>query len=143
VLALLTRVPGISRVFARGLVTYSDAVKESDLGVPRALLAAHGAVSREVAEAMALGAARASGAELALAVTGIAGPDGGTREKPVGLVWFASALGGVVASTERRFPPTDRDSIRRVAARTALFLGWRRLRVLGERVGTDPLPARG
>ena len=76
---------------------------------------------------MALGAARASGAELALAVTGIAGPEGGSAEKPVGLVWFASALRGSVESTERRFPSSERDYIRRVAARTALFLGWQRL----------------
>lgn len=126
--ALLTAVPGISRVFAQGFVTYGDEAKERLLGVAPELLRVHGAVSREVAEAMALGAARASGAELALAVTGIAGPDGGSAEKPVGLVWFASALRGAVECSERRFPPTDRESIRRAAARTALFLGWRRLR---------------
>ena len=123
----LTRVPGISRVFAQGLVVYADAAKERLLGVPRALLAAHGAVSREVAEAMALGAARASGADLALAVTGIAGPDGGSAEKPVGLVWLATALHGEVRAVERRFPPGDRDVVRRLAARTALYLAWRRL----------------
>jgi len=126
-LALLTAVPGISRVFAQGFVTYADEVKTRALGVPRELIAAHGAVSREVAEAMALGAARASGAELALAVTGIAGPDGGSAEKPVGLVCFASAFRGAVLSVERRFPPYERDVIRRLAARTALWLGWRRL----------------
>jgi nicotinamide-nucleotide amidase len=131
VLALLTAVPGISRVFSQGFVTYSDTAKQRAIGVAPELLGAHGAVSREVAEAMALGAARASGAELALAVTGIAGPDGGSAEKPVGLVCFASAFRGVVMSTERRFPPTDRESIRRQAARTALFLGWRRLREAG------------
>jgi len=125
---LLTRVPGISRVFRQGFVTYADEAKERALGVPAELLRAHGAVSREVAEAMALGAARASGAELALAITGIAGPDGGTSERPVGLVWFASALRGEVLSVERRFPPSDRDFIRRWAARMALFLGWKRLR---------------
>lgn len=126
-LALLTRVPGISRAFSLGFVTYSDAAKEAVLGVPRALLATHGAVSREVAEAMALGAARASGADLVLTVTGIAGPDGGTPAKPVGLVWFATALRGAVRSVEHRFPPLDRDSIRRVAARTGLHLCWKHL----------------
>lgn len=125
--ALLTRVPGISRAFKRGFVTYSDEAKVELLGVPPERLRDHGAVSREVAEAMAAGAARASGADLALAVTGIAGPDGGSDEKPVGLVWFATAWKGRVLATERRLPPVDRDSIRRVAARTALFLGWKRL----------------
>ena len=129
---LLTRVPGISRVFAQGFVTYADAAKARALGVEPALLERHGAVSREVVEAMARGAARASGADLALAITGIAGPDGGSPEKPVGLVWLATAYQGEVEASERRFPPTDRDSIRRVAARTALHLGWRRL-----------VPARG
>lgn len=124
---LLTRVAGISRVFAQGFVTYSDEAKALLLGVPRELLRVHGAVSREVAEAMAAGAARASGAELALAVTGIAGPEGGSEAKPVGLVWFATVWKGHVLATERRLPPVDRDSIRRVAARTALFLGWKRL----------------
>jgi len=124
---LLTRVSGISRVFGRGYVTYSDAAKEELLGVPRELLRTHGAVSREVAEAMALGAARASGSQLAFAVTGIAGPEGGSAAKPVGLVWLATVFGGEVRSSERRLPPVDRDSIRRVAARTALFLAWQRL----------------
>lgn len=124
---LLTGIPGISRVFSQGFVTYSDEAKTRALGVSRELLERFGAVSREVAEAMALGAVRVTGAELALAVTGIAGPDGGSTEKPVGLVWFATAWQGEVASVERRLPPVDRDSIRRVAARTALHLGWRRL----------------
>jgi nicotinamide-nucleotide amidase len=127
VLEHLTRVPGASRVLAQGFVTYADAAKTALLGVPRELLERHGAVSREVAEAMALGAARASGAELALAVTGIAGPDGGTSEKPVGMVWFATVLADRVASVLRRFPPVGREPIRRVAARTALHLGWKRL----------------
>jgi nicotinamide-nucleotide amidase len=127
VLGLLTAVPGISSVLSEGFVTYADEAKQRRLGVAPELLARHGAVSREVAEAMAAGAARASGAELALAVTGIAGPEGGSAEKPVGLVWLATSLRGVVQSTERRFPPVDRDYIRRIAARTALFLGWQRV----------------
>jgi len=127
VLGLLTRVPGISRALAQGFVTYADAAKAELLGVPEELLARHGAVSREVAEAMVAGVERASRCDLALAVTGIAGPDGGSAEKPVGLVWFATSFRGRVLATERRFPPTDRDAIRRWAARTALFLGWQRL----------------
>jgi nicotinamide-nucleotide amidase len=127
VAGLLTRVPGISAVFGQGHVVYSDDAKERLLGVPRALLATHGAVSREVAEAMALGAARAAGADLAVAVTGIAGPGGGTAQKPVGLVCFATVLAGEAKSVERRFPPVDRDAIRRWSARTALFLAWKRL----------------
>jgi nicotinamide-nucleotide amidase len=126
-LQLLTRVPGISRVFSQGFVVYADAAKERWLGVPREMLAAHGAVSREVAEAMSLGAWRASGAELSLAVTGIAGPDGGSVDKPVGLAWLATAWRGEVQSHERRFAPVGRDSIRCLAARTALHLGWKRL----------------
>jgi len=125
--ALLTSVPGASAVFRQGWVTYSDEAKQASLGVARATLATHGAVSRAVAEEMALGAARLSGAELTLAVTGIAGPDGGTPEKPVGLVWLASSWQGEVRSVERIFPAFGRDSIRRWAARTALWLGWRRL----------------
>jgi nicotinamide-nucleotide amidase len=133
VLGLLTAVPGISRVLGQGFVVYSDAAKEQRLGVPRALLDTHGAVSREVAEGMARGAAAASGAELALAVTGIAGPTGGSAAKPVGLVHFASVLRGDMRFFERRFPPSDRETIRRVAARTALFLAWQH--VVGGVVG--------
>jgi len=128
VAALLTAVPGISAVFREGFVTYADQAKAQSLDVPRELLEAHGAVSREVAEAMARGALQRAGAELALAVTGIAGPAGGSAEKPVGLVWFATSLRGVLESSERRFPPVDREAIRLLAARTALFLGWKRLR---------------
>jgi nicotinamide-nucleotide amidase len=127
VLALLTSVPGISAAFARGYVAYSDAAKTELLAVPHATLAEHGAVSRATAEAMALGVARASGADLALAVTGLAGPDGGSAEKPVGLVWFATVYRGAVQSTERRFPAFGREAIRRWAARTGLYLALRRL----------------
>jgi nicotinamide-nucleotide amidase len=131
VAGLLTRVPGISAVFGQGHVVYSDLAKCELLGVAPELLAHHGAVSREVAEAMATGAARAAAAELAVAVTGIAGPGGGTPEKPVGLVCFATTLAGEVQSVERRFPPSDRDAIRRWATRAALFLAWKRLRDAG------------
>jgi len=126
--SLLTRVPGISAVFERAYVAYSDAVKQSDLGVPAEVLASEGAVSPGVARAMAAGAAQASGARLAIAVTGIAGPEGGTPDKPVGLVCFATCLDGEVRTFERRFPPGERDWIRTLAARTALWLGLQRVR---------------
>lgn len=89
--AALTENAGASLVFERGFVTYSNEAKQELLAVSVALLAAHGAVSAQVAEAMALGALERSHAHLALAVTGIAGPGGGTEEKPVGLVHFALA----------------------------------------------------
>jgi len=91
ILHRLTEVPGASRYVERGFVTYSDRSKAELLGVPESLIAAHGAVSAEVAEAMARGARERAKTDLALAVTGIAGPDGGTPEKPVGLVFLALA----------------------------------------------------
>lgn len=127
----LTNVGGISAVFTDGYVTYADEAKTRALGVDPALIEEHGAVSAPVAEAMAAGAARAAGARLALSTTGIAGPGGGTDEKPVGLVWFATFLDGEVRSTSRRFPPRERQWIRALASSTALHLGWRRLREAG------------
>jgi len=88
--ATLTAVPGCSDVFERGFVTYSNAAKSEMLGVPYWLIEKHGAVSEDVARAMAGGALTHSNASLAVAVTGIAGPDGGTPEKPVGLVHLAA-----------------------------------------------------
>jgi nicotinamide-nucleotide amidase len=124
----LTRVPGISAVFDRGFVTYSNAAKVELLGVDPALIEAHGAVSGPVAEAMARGAAERAGATCAVSVTGVAGPGGGTIEKPVGLVWLATFVRGKVASHERRFVVRDRDLIRAFAANTALDLLRRALR---------------
>jgi nicotinamide-nucleotide amidase len=118
----LTRVPGISAVFDRGFVTYSDRAKTELLGVDPALVRAKGAVSREVAEAMASGAAKSAGARLAVSVTGIAGPDGGSEAKPVGLVWFATARDGATVAHERRFGVRGRELIREFAANTALDL---------------------
>ena len=89
--ACLTEVPGSSDVFERGFVTYSNAAKAEMLGVPEELIEAHGAVSQEVAVAMTEGALAHSPADLAVAVTGIAGPDGGSEDKPVGLVFIAAA----------------------------------------------------
>lgn len=86
---VLTDVAGSSDYFERGWVTYSNAAKQAELGVPRALIARHGAVSEAVALAMAKGALRASRARVSIAITGVAGPGGGTRAKPVGTVWIA------------------------------------------------------
>jgi nicotinamide-nucleotide amidase len=123
----LTGVPGTSAVLERGFVTYADRAKQEELGVPAELLARHGAVSSEVAAAMATGAARRAGARLAVAVTGIAGPDGGSPEKPVGLVWFATSLDGQVETTERRWAGFDRAAVRSLSVHTALDLMRRRL----------------
>ena len=91
VAAVITSIAGCSSVFERGFVTYSNAAKTELLGVPAALIAEHGAVSEPVARAMAEGALLRSHADIAVSVTGIAGPDGGSGEKPVGLVHFACA----------------------------------------------------
>jgi nicotinamide-nucleotide amidase len=116
----LTDLPGSSGWFGYGIVAYSDAAKESLLGVSAETLAAQGAVSQDVAEQMATGARLASAAEIAVAVTGIAGPDGGSPGKPVGTVCFAWAGPGVqLLSKTRRFEG-DRDSIRCQAVVAAL-----------------------
>lgn len=128
VTAALTDVPGISAVFREGFVTYSNEAKIERLGVPGETIERHGAVSAEVAEAMARGAAERSRARLAVATTGIAGPGGGTPAKPVGLVWFAVAFEGTVRSVEVRFPDAGRDRIREWAATKALVLLLRALR---------------
>ena len=118
----LTEIPGSSVWFEYGFVTYGNNAKANLLGVPEGQLAAFGAVSKEVAEAMALGALHRSGADIAMAVTGIAGPDGGTTAKPVGTVWFAWATreqgahsrdGHVVAS--RKHFSGDRHAVREQA----------------------------
>lgn len=123
VAALLTEIAGSSSVVERGFVTYSNAAKEQLLGVAPALLAAHGAVSAEVACAMAQGALGHSQADVAVAITGIAGPGGGTAEKPVGLVHFATAgkAGGVIAC-ERRFGALGRPAVRRASLLVAIEL---------------------
>lgn len=124
VAAALTDIAGSSDVFDRGFVTYSNAAKEAMIGVPAALIAENGAVSAEVAAAMAEGALRASSAGLAVAITGVAGPGGGTAAKPVGLVHFAAvARDGRVNRIERRFDPAlGRKGIRRAATIEALGL---------------------
>jgi len=124
IIALLTDIPGSSSVVDRGFVTYSNAAKIEMLGVSTATLDAHGAVSRETALEMAAGALAHSRAGIALAVTGIAGPDGGSAEKPVGLVWFGLAMTGRPTIAEKRqFDNLGRDYVRRQAVRTALEMG--------------------
>lgn len=110
--AACTDVAGSSDWFERGFVSYSNAAKIESLGVAAALLATHGAVSREVACAMASGALRHSSADIALAVTGIAGPGGATPGKPVGTVWLAWAQRGCPAQAELLNLPGDRQAVR-------------------------------
>jgi len=121
VAAALTAIAGASDVVDRGLVTYSNKAKMELLGVPEATLAAHGAISGETALAMAKGAVARAWVDLAVSITGIAGPGGGSAEKPVGLVHFgvATKSGG---HTERRIFPGDRTEIRRAAMVFALEL---------------------
>ncbi|ESW85266.1 competence damage-inducible protein A [Mesorhizobium sp. LSJC285A00] len=130
IISALTDIAGSSAVVDRGLITYSDEAKMEMLGVSPATLEAHGAVSRETVLEMAEGALARSRAGLALAVTGIAGPGGGSPEKPVGLVWFGVALrGGPVAAELNMFADIGRDFIRRETVKHALEIG---LRALGD-----------
>lgn len=118
--AALTDVAGASRVFDRGFVTYSNAAKQQMLGVQAATLAAHGAVSEAVAREMAEGALARSGADVALSVTGIAGP-GGSEHKPEGRVCFALARrGGAAAAETVEFGALGRDGVRRASVAHAL-----------------------
>lgn len=121
VAARLTSIPGSSDVFVGAIVSYADAVKERELGVPRDLLRAHGAVSPEVAAAMATGARERLAVDVAVAVTGIAGPGGGTPEKPVGLVYLHAAAPGRERAAMQSFPG-DRATIRTRATVGALHL---------------------
>jgi nicotinamide-nucleotide amidase len=128
IIAALTDIAGSSAVVDRGLITYSNEAKMEMLGVSAATLQAHGAVSRETVLEMTAGALARSRAGLALAVTGIAGPGGGSPEKPVGLVWFGVALrGGPVAAELNMFADNGRDFIRRETVRHALEIGLRAL----------------
>ncbi len=120
--AALTAVAGSSDVVDRGFVTYSNAAKTELLGVPAALIEAHGAVSEAVARAMAEGTVARSPAALAVAVTGVAGPGGGTAAKPVGLVWFGLARRGGTSLAESRVFPGDRAAVRLATVRHAFSL---------------------
>ena len=116
----LTAVPGSSDVVERGFVTYSNEAKAELLGVDPALIEAHGAVSEPVARAMAAGALANSRADLAVAITGVAGP-GGSQAKPEGLVHFATAVkNGADAHSENRFGAIGRNNVRAASVRTAL-----------------------
>jgi nicotinamide-nucleotide amidase len=124
IIAALTDIAGSSAVVDRGFITYSNEAKMDMLGVSAATLDAHGAVSRETAIEMAKGALENSRAGLTLAVTGVAGPGGGSAEKPVGLVWFGVGLKGETVTAEHRlFADEGRDFIRRETVRHALELG--------------------
>jgi nicotinamide-nucleotide amidase len=123
----LTEVAGSSAVVDRGFVTYSNEAKSEMIGVPMSMIEGHGAVSENVAKAMALGALAKSNATLTIAVTGVAGPGGGTDEKPVGLVHFGCALTGSETLHERHIFDGDRSAIRHETVRTAL-------RILGDRL---------
>ena len=114
-----TEVSGSSEWFERGFVTYSNAAKHELLGVPAALIEQHGAVSEPVARAMAAGAVAHSPAQLAVAVTGVAGPTGGSPEKPVGTVWFGWATPTGVVTEHQRFDG-DRDAVRAATVRHGL-----------------------
>lgn len=120
-----TDIAGSSRWFECGFVTYSNAAKVRDIGVSEQTLASHGAVSEATVREMAAGALRVSGADVAVAISGIAGPDGGTPTKPVGTVWFAvaSSLGArVVVASETQLFAGDRDAVRRLSVERALRL---------------------
>ena len=129
----LTNIPGSSRYFERGVIVYSNRAKEEMLGVPPSVLAAHGAVSAPVAEAMAAGICRISGSPCGIAVTGIAGPDGGTPTKPVGTVFIAAAWPGGLRARHFRFAG-GRDAVKRQSAQAALDMLRR---------GLLEVPARG
>jgi nicotinamide-nucleotide amidase len=120
----VTDLPGSSQWFERGYVTYSNAAKVHDLQVAKRTLEEHGAVSEATAREMAAGALQASGADVAIAITGIAGPDGGSADKPVGTVWFASAVrhgaSGVKLDARVQYFNGDRDTVRRDSVKYAL-----------------------
>ena len=116
----ITELPGSSNWFERGFVTYSNAAKQEQLGVPHELIARFGAVSEQVAAAMALGALQHSHADFSVAVTGVAGPDGGTEEKPVGTVCFGWGQRGAGARTTRIVFDGNRQQVRELSILTAL-----------------------
>lgn len=115
----ITRIPGSSAWFEAGYVTYSNSQKSKQLGVPTALFSSVGAVSREVVEAMVEGARQRSGARYAVAVSGVAGPGGGSQAKPVGTVWLAWGDGVRLYSVRKQFPG-NRDEVRRQTVEAAL-----------------------
>ena len=126
--ACLTSVPGASQVFERGFVLYHDTAKATGLGVPEAVSKTHGAVSDEVTRGLAEGAIAHSGAGVAVAVTGYAGPGGGNAKNPVGTCYIAAAAPGKATLSERHVFAGDRDAVRLAAVAAALDLIVARLR---------------
>jgi len=120
--AALTDISGASSVFYGGFITYANAAKIEMIGVSAPTIAEHGAVSAEVARAMADGARTTAGTDLAVAVTGIAGPSGGSEKKPVGLVYLACSGKDGTTVVEKRFGPLNRDTIRKLTVSAALEL---------------------
>jgi PncC family amidohydrolase len=120
VAASITEIPGSSGYFLGGVVSYADSAKERLLEVPRSTLEVHGAVSADVARAMASGALAAFRSDLAVSITGVAGPDGGTAQKPVGLVYVGLATKDTEVEVRRLQLPGDRPAVREAAARSAL-----------------------
>jgi len=120
VAAAITSVAGSSNVFDYGFVTYSNAAKTAMVGVPEDILVAHGAVSEPVARAMAEGGRSKAGADLALSITGIAAPGGGSVEKPIGMVCFGLSFGGKTESCVQQFGDIGRDEVRSAALQFAL-----------------------
>jgi len=120
--AVLTEIAGSSDVVDRGFVTYSNGAKSDMLGVLPELIEANGAVSAPVAASMATGALQRSNAALTIAVTGVAGPGGGTESKPVGTVWFGLAVRGGAGTTERQVFPGDRAAVRQATVAHALAM---------------------
>lgn len=140
--ALITEIAGSSKVFDRGFVTYSNEAKIECLGVPRPLLESCGAVSAEVARTMVEGALAHSRSDVAVSITGIAGPDGGSPEKPVGLVFLGYGLrNGPIATVERRFGDLGRDNVRKAALTQALELLFAAAETLPGRIHAN-LPSR-
>jgi len=133
---LLTDIPGASRYFTHGWITYSDSAKINELGVESNLIEKYGAVSSEVAEALAKGARKRAGADFAIGITGIAGPDGGTKEKPVGLVYI-SVDSSAGCETKRFIFAYNREYIRLQAAQTALNMLRLKLTDLANHTNND------
>ncbi len=131
----LTELPGTSSILDRGFVTYSNQAKQDMLGVSAATLAAHGAVSVQTAEELARGALASAPVDLSVSVTGIAGPDGGSAEKPVGLVHFGGASrGGQFVTAEKRFGNIGRAEVRK----QSVLQAFRMLHDLAEREPARP-----
>ncbi len=125
---VITLVPGASRYYVGGVISYSNLAKEVELGVPHELIGQHGAVSAEVAEAMAVGVRTRFNVEMGVSVTGIAGPEGATRGKPVGTHHVCVSLRGHAARTEHRVFANDREGNKAAAAMLALELAAEELR---------------